>query len=180
MVQEEVQKQSLMIQHQAGAVKGMELRVEGLTQTNAEILKKLDQLLGKDERGKKGGTPASKIVTETGGRTPPSVFDGSRKGEGEGSEGHTGSPELVFGSFDGGNLGKGRYDYRQRKIDMTTFDGTDPDGWILQAECYFAIYQLINEEKVEAAVLSLSGDALAKQRPLSTWEEMKTLFLQKF
>ncbi|KAL4562401.1 hypothetical protein LXL04_034603 [Taraxacum kok-saghyz] len=43
-----------------------------------------------------------------------------------------------------------------------------------------------DEEKIEAAVLSLSGDALAwfrwsdKQRPVATWEQMKTLFIKKF
>ncbi|KAL4589299.1 hypothetical protein LXL04_002205 [Taraxacum kok-saghyz] len=61
--------------------------------------------------------------------------------------------------YEGGR--NGRYEYRHRKVDMPAFNGTDPDGWILQAERYFAIYQLIDEEKLEAAILSLSGDALA-------------------
>lgn len=65
---------------------------------------------------------------------------------------------MVFGSFETDH-GRGRYDYRHRKIDMPLFDGVNPDGWIIQAERYFAIYQLLNGEKIEAAVLSLSGDA---------------------
>lgn len=62
----------------------------------------------------------------------------------------------------------------------------NPDGQILQAERYFSIYQLIDEEKVEAEILSLNGDALAwyrwsnNQQALTTWECMKTLFLKKF
>lgn len=56
----------------------------------------------------------------------------------------------------------------------------------MQAERYFAIYQLINEEKLEAAILSLSGDALSwyrwsdKQEAITTWEQMKQVFLKKF
>ncbi|KAL4568635.1 hypothetical protein LXL04_024250 [Taraxacum kok-saghyz] len=69
---------------------------------------------------------------------------------------------------------------------MPFFDGTDPDGWILQAERYFAIYQLINEEQIEAAILSLNGEAVSwyrwsnKQQPITTWGQMKSIFLQKF
>ncbi|KAL4562596.1 hypothetical protein LXL04_026622 [Taraxacum kok-saghyz] len=68
---------------------------------------------------------------------------------------------------------------------MPQFSGSDPDGWILQSERYFAIYQLIEEEKVEAAILSLSGEALSwfhwssKQHNLTTWGAIKTLFLKK-
>lgn len=40
---------------------------------------------------------------------------------------------------------------------MPSFDGTDPDGWILRAERYFGIYQLKNDEKIEAVMLCLSG-----------------------
>ncbi|KAL4567642.1 hypothetical protein LXL04_023231 [Taraxacum kok-saghyz] len=73
-----------------------------------------------------------------------------------------------------GKRGGRRYEYRHRNIDMPSFDGKDPDGWILQAERYFDIYGLINEEMVEAAVLSLSEDALSwflwsdKQRRITT------------
>ncbi|KAL4592966.1 hypothetical protein LXL04_005975 [Taraxacum kok-saghyz] len=69
---------------------------------------------------------------------------------------------------------------------MPVFDGQDPNGWILQAERYFAVYQLINEEKIEAAVLSLKGEALSwfrwseKQHPIATADELKGIFLRKF
>lgn len=69
---------------------------------------------------------------------------------------------------------------------MSAFDGTDPDGWVLQAERYFAIYQLLDEEKITAAVLCLNGDALAwyrwsnQRKVLNTWEELKELFLNRF
>ncbi|KAL4574682.1 hypothetical protein LXL04_021518 [Taraxacum kok-saghyz] len=126
-------------------------------------------------------TPLNQVI-------PPSssFLGGGGTGVGGGGLENSG---LIFGSLGNPpshNYGRGRYDYRQRKIDIPFFDGSDPDGWILQAERYFAIYQLIDEEKVEVAVLSLSGEALAwfrwsdKQRPIITWNELKGIFLKKF
>lgn len=145
-----------------------------------EVIKKMEQLLARD-RGKNLENPNSGISS-------PNPNPDRNKGlEGTSASGSgSGGPGLVFGSFDDWNQGKGRFEYKHRKVDMPTFDGKDPDGWILQAERYFAIYQLLNEEKIEAAVLSLKGDALAwyrwsnKQRVLETWEDIKDLFLKKF
>lgn len=70
--------------------------------------------------------------------------------------------------------GEGDFDYKHHKVDMSLFDGTNPNGWIVQAERYFAIYKLINEEQVEADILSLSRDALSwfrwsnKQKTIDT------------
>lgn len=47
---------------------------------------------------------------------------------------------------------------------MPQFNGVDPDGWILQAEHYFAIYQILDEEKIIVVVLKLSGDFLTWYR----------------
>lgn len=107
---------------------------------------------------------------------------------GLGGNGGPGGNGLVFGTLyqTNNNTGGGRYEFRHRKIDMPTFDGTDPDGWILQAERYFAIYQLLDEEKITAAVLALSGDALSWYRwsnqraEIRTWEVMKEVFLNRF
>lgn len=43
---------------------------------------------------------------------------------------------------------------------MPTFEGFDPDGWILRVERYAKFYQLIEEEKTEVAVLALEGESL--------------------
>ena len=47
-----------------------------------------------------------------------------------------------------------------KKLDLPVFEGQNPDGWILRAERYFSFYRLGEDEKLEAAVVSLDGDAL--------------------
>lgn len=207
LVQEKLDEQALQFQHQADVNAGIEKKLDGLVLAQEELNRTLNQFLrGKAAEGPRtgedsgSGSGQGSGVARSGSNlsTPPLIVSGPRQYHGRGAEGNPPrinpggagpgfTPNihgLSFGSFEGG--GRGRYDYRQRKIDMPTFDGTDPDGWILQAERYFAIYGLINEEKVEAVVLSLSGDALAwfrwsdKQKSLTTWDEVKSLFLQKF
>lgn len=66
------------------------------------------------------------------------------------------------------------------------FDGTNPDGWILRAERYFAFYRLNEAEKIEAAVVGFDGDALLwyqwenRRRPIQNWNELRRLILQQF
>lgn len=72
---------------------------------------------------------------------------------GDGGEGGRDSGGGVHG-------GPGRASWRYRKLDLPTFDGTNPDGWILRAERYFKFHHLDEEDKVEAAVVALEGDAL--------------------
>ena len=43
---------------------------------------------------------------------------------------------------------------------ILTFDGENPDKWILQAERYFHFHRLMEEEILEATVVTLEGDAL--------------------
>ncbi|WOH00778.1 hypothetical protein DCAR_0520153 [Daucus carota subsp. sativus] len=50
--------------------------------------------------------------------------------------------------------------WRHKKLDLPVFSGTNPDGWILRAERYFHFYRLCDEEQLEAAIVSLDGDAL--------------------
>lgn len=79
-----------------------------------------------------------------------------------------------------------RGNWKYRKLDLPQFDGTNPDGWILRAERYFAFYRLNDEEKLEAAVVGFDGDALVwyqwenRRRPIRRWEDMRKLILQKF
>ncbi|KAF4378519.1 hypothetical protein F8388_022340 [Cannabis sativa] len=79
-----------------------------------------------------------------------------------------------------------RNDQRLRKLKMPTFEGENPDGWIMQAERFFACCHYSEEEKVEAAFISFSGDALLwyqfenKKRAILSWEEMKRLVLRHF
>lgn len=67
-----------------------------------------------------------------------------------------GSPNIDRIHFGGGGPGNWWY----RKLDMPIFDGTDPDGWVLRVDRYFNFYRLTEEERLEAVVVALEGDAL--------------------
>ncbi|XP_056686977.1 uncharacterized protein [Spinacia oleracea] len=84
-------------------------------------------------------------------------------------------------NFEGGG---GHWKYR--KLDMPLFEGSDPDGWILRGEKYFDFYKLSETEKMDAAVVSMEGDALrwftfeSRRRPMRTWPELKARVLAKY
>lgn len=69
---------------------------------------------------------------------------------------------------------------------MPLFDGKDPDGWVVKAERYFGFYYLNEEEKMEAAVVGLEGDALSwynwehRRRPIRRWADLRESVLQQF
>ena len=114
---------------------------------------------------------------------------GSGPGGGSGHEGGAGSGSGggpgYFGS-NGAPSGGGRNQWRHKKLDMPLFDGTNPDGWILRAERFFNFYGLAEEEKVEATVVALEGQALLwfqwehRRRPIERWEQVKTLLRRQF
>lgn len=49
---------------------------------------------------------------------------------------------------DGGNggLNDGHTNWKLRKLDLPTFDGTNPDGWILRAKGFFHFYRLNDDD----------------------------------
>lgn len=111
------------------------------------------------------------------------MFDGSGfQGSTSGNKDKEKVSEDVRGVGGGNNGGNWRY----RKLDLPQFDGTNPDGWLLRAERYFSFYRLTNEEKLEAAVVGFDGDALLwyqwehRRRPIRSWEDMRSLILQRF
>lgn len=84
--------------------------------------------------------------------------EGSSNGAPFGVEGH-GWAGCGGGPGGGGNMAGGA-NWRYKRLDLPLFDGTNPDGWILRAERYFNFYKLSEEEKVEATVVALEGQAL--------------------
>lgn len=73
-----------------------------------------------------------------------------------------------------------------RKLELPVFDGNDPDGWIMQAERYFSLNRLNDEEQLEVSIISFEGDALRwfqwehKRRPITCWKELKMILLKQF
>ncbi|XP_074349249.1 uncharacterized protein LOC141688990 [Apium graveolens] len=109
---------------------------------------------------------------------------------GENGSGRTGEygSGRVFQDF-GGNSHQNYNaspNWRFKKLDLPTFEGNNPDGWILRAERYFKFYRLSEDEQVEAAVVSLDGVALLwyqwehSRRPIRRWEELKGMLLHQF
>lgn len=47
------------------------------------------------------------------------------------------------------------------KINLPLFDGTNPLGWLFQAENFFNYYRIPHEERVELTVFHFIGDALS-------------------
>ena len=70
-----------------------------------------------------------------------------------------------------------------RKLDMPIFNGETPEGWVFQAERYFHLNQLMEEEKQLAGVVCLDGDALTwfgwreTRKEFASWTELKVQIL---
>lgn len=83
----------------------------------------------------------------------------------------------------GGNGGEG---WSYKKLDLPTFDGQNPNGWILVAERFFKFYRLSEEVEPEASVVALNGDALFwfqwgnRRHPIRRWEKLKGMLLRQF
>lgn len=66
------------------------------------------------------------------------------------------------------------------------FKGDNPIDWIFKAERFFKFYRLIEEDKLNAAIINLDGDAMYsfqfenKIRPITWWSELKSLILRHF
>lgn len=120
------------------------------------------------------------------------TFGGLNTGESSNSGGPPfGDIEVGSGGGPGGGMGTnggftGWANWRYKKLDLPLFDGTNPDGWILWAERYFNFYCLSEEEKIEATVVALEGQALIwfqwehRRRPTERWEQVKTLLRRQF
>ena len=74
-------------------------------------------------------------------------------------------------------------DLTVRRLEMSIFGGWNPEGWIYRAERYFCLNKLSAPEKMEAAAISLGGEALAwfqwedHRRPFRSWKESKLRLL---
>lgn len=141
-------------------------------------------------------------ATQVGSSSPgPSGFGGGRQNKGEsiplGDGGGLGGVGLCVAGgappgFNGCGLGQSAVpggavlNWRFRKLDMPVFDGTDPDGWLLRVERYFAFYKLSEAEMLDAVVVAFEGDALRfyqweqRRRPIRLWVDLKDFILRQF
>nr|KAJ0228165.1 hypothetical protein LSAT_V11C100046520 [Lactuca sativa] len=175
-----LETQGNQIQHQADSIASIQLKMD---QNQLKMDQKLEEVLRAVTKGMKSGEgekesePVSSILAtpkESAGGYRSGVVGGSG-GSGDGGNGRTNNGEPTGGT-----------NWRFRKLDMPLFDGENPDGWILRAERYFNFYRLSEADKMEAAVVALEGDALLwyqwehTRRPVTRWDEMKSLLLRQF
>ena len=79
-----------------------------------------------------------------------------------------------------------RWDHRVRRLELPVFDGTDPDGWVFRAKHFFDMNLMADDEKLEAVVLSMEGEAVALfqwedgRRLFRRWAELKEMILERF
>ncbi|KAL2465358.1 Uncharacterized protein Adt_41209 [Abeliophyllum distichum] len=149
----------------------MKTEIQGQMETLMERFNWMADKLEEQERGRKGkegeGTKRTELPISS--ENSPGIKTRSREIEGG-------------GGFDGG----WRPDHRSRRLEMPVFEGLDPDRWIYKAKRYFAINQIADEERMEATVVCLDGEALAwfqwekKPRKLHSWEELKVRMLERF
>lgn len=182
----------------AASLEQISQRLEGRIQRSRETQKALFAKIC-DEQVRFQTEIRSTIIDRRLPHTPPSEMIGVIKGweaEGEGSTSHVGHRiglETGIGGDPGGGTGVGigmavggGGNWKYRKLDMPLFDGQDPDGWILRVERYFSFYRLNEEEKMEAAVVGMEGEALSwyqwehRRRPIRIWVELKELLLKQF
>ncbi|KAJ9544173.1 hypothetical protein OSB04_023880 [Centaurea solstitialis] len=73
-----------------------------------------------------------------------------------------------------------------RKLEIPTFDGSDPDGWIIRAERYFSLNRLTQAEKIDVSFIAFEGAALKwfqwenRRHPILRWEDLRKLILRQF
>lgn len=130
------------------------------------VLKKLEQICITQEEMKK--QPSTNEGSRSG------IFNSpSNSGETNGNNGSSGDGSRFFA-------------IKGRRLEIPTFNGDDPDGWILRAERYFNLNRLNPDEQLEVAIISLEGDALRwfqwknKRCPMKRWAELKALILRQF
>lgn len=72
------------------------------------------------------------------------------------------------------------------KLDLPKFTGVDPEGWIFQAEEYFAFHGILDDSRIQIAGLNMTREALGWMRGLrqnnllSTWERFVEDMRERF
>ena len=86
------------------------------------------------------------------------------------------------GDGDGDNNDRNKF----KKVEMSLFNGDDPDSWLFSADRYFQIHKLTDSEKLTVATISFEGPALNWYRSqeerdkFTCWLNLKERLLIRF
>ncbi|MCH96321.1 retrotransposon gag protein, partial [Trifolium medium] len=73
-----------------------------------------------------------------------------------------------------------------KKVELPTFDGEDPAGWISRAEVYFRVQDTRSEVKVNLAQLCMEGptihffNSLINENENLNWDQLKQALLERY
>jgi hypothetical protein len=73
-----------------------------------------------------------------------------------------------------------------KRVELPSFDGEDPAGWISRAEVYFKVQGTTPEVKVSLAQLCMDGptihffNSIIRENEDLTWEELKEALLERY
>lgn len=72
------------------------------------------------------------------------------------------------------------------KMDLPTFDGSDPLGWLARADQYFLVHSTSTDMKLKLAVIAMAGatmswiQLLLRRNPQLTWSKFSQELLERF
>ena len=164
MATKKVEERLGMVEEQIGLVREDLQRLPEMEKNMAALSSKIDLLL----RSQVESEANRRKVTEDSRPVQPSSVEG-------GIERSKSSRE-----------GDWRCEGRVRWLEMPIFDGNNQNGWFFCAERFFIMNRLNEAEKLNRAVISLDGDALAwfqwanGRRPIWDWLELKTMIQERF
>lgn len=153
-------------EHQEAMIYSMKNDQDHFQAEVRSTLTSLQSIQNHNSEKKEAGNTYSDSVVKAIAPIPSKVFDGGSMigspqtgqglmgGSGFGGQGYDGN------GYNGPGFGGGTGSWKYRKLDMSLFDGTDPDGWLLRVDRYFNFYLLIEEERLKTVVVALEGDAL--------------------
>lgn len=85
-----------------------------------------------------------------------------------------------------GSGGYGEGERRLRKIDLPVFNGEDAPGWLTKIERFFRVRRIEEDEKLDAAMMAVEGEALSwlqwweSSSEVQTWDDLKEALLRRF
>ncbi|GAU50456.1 hypothetical protein TSUD_373220 [Trifolium subterraneum] len=134
---------------------------------HANIMAALEKLMGKSLIDEESGSVVNKTIPENHG------VKGKEKANGETSNGSQADTLSEFR-------------HSAKKVELPSFDGEDPAGWISRAEVYFRVQNTTPEVKVDLAQLCMEGptihffNSLVGEEEGLTWEALKEALLERY